>query len=110
MDLLMIFILPILGIMSVVFLIKQRIKKFPVYLDPVEMKVMGCNIFPMLHLLMAVMPDSMRRQAITKQVNILGGGILYWNQGPTLRIFSQCCHICGRRGEYLPLPCPPSIL
>ena len=101
MDLLMISILPILGIMSVLFLIKQRIKKFHVYLEPVEMKVMGCNIFPLLHLLMAVMPDSMRRQAITKQVNILGGGISCWN---ILATYSQhwgstlSVAIYGRKG------------
>ena len=102
MDLLMVSILPILGIMSVVFLIKQRIKKFPVYLDPVEMKVMGCNIFPLLHLLMAVMPDSMRRQAITKQVNILGGGISYWNKGATLgrgSSLSVAIYVGGEGGE-----------
>jgi len=63
----MIFMLSILGILSVVFLIKRRIKKFHVDMDPIEMKVMGCNIFPLLHFMMTVMPDTMRRQSITKK-------------------------------------------
>ena len=54
--------------LSFYFLLKQKVKPFHVDVKPLEMKVMGVNIFPFFIFLMSLIPDSMRRKMMTKQV------------------------------------------
>ena len=54
--------------LSFYFLLNQKVKHFHVYVKPLEMKVMGVNIFPLFIFLMRLMPDRMRKKMMTKQV------------------------------------------
>ena len=56
------------GPLAIYFLLKHDMKAFHVDVKPIVMKVMGMNIFPMFIFMMKLMPDSIRRKMITKQV------------------------------------------
>ena len=59
----------VLGILSLIFLLKPKMKAFHVDIKPVKVMKMGFNIFPLIHFMMSVMPDSMRKSSVTKQVS-----------------------------------------
>ena len=56
------------GVVALYFLLKPKVKPFHVDIDPIEMKVMGINIFPLFIFMMSVMPDGMRKKMMTKKV------------------------------------------
>ena len=59
----------ILGILLLLYLLKPKTKPFHVDIKPVKMMKMGFDIFPLIHFMMSVMPDSMRKNSVTKQVS-----------------------------------------
>ena len=60
---------PKMGI--VLSLFRTRVEPFHVEVEPLEMKMKGINMFPMMHFMMTSMSDSRRRNAVTKQVMTL---------------------------------------
>ena len=69
MSLRMIRVPVILGILLLLYLLKPNTKPFHVDINPVKMMKMGFDIFPLIHFMMSVMPDSMRKKSVTKQVS-----------------------------------------
>jgi len=63
----MIIIIILAGLLSLYFLLKPKVKPFHVAVKPVEMKMMGIDMFPVFHFMMSVMPDGMRKSTVTKQ-------------------------------------------
>merc|ERR1711892_1232661 len=57
----------IAGIISLYFLLKPRVKPFHVNVEPMVMKMMGVNMFPVFHFMMSIMPASMRKQTVTNE-------------------------------------------
>jgi len=68
MGFLMIILLIMVGIISLYFLLRPRVKPFHVNVEPMVMKMMGVNMFPVFHFMMSIMPASMRKQTVTKEV------------------------------------------
>ena len=56
------------GLVALFFLLRQKKKPFHVDVAPMEMKVMGINIFPLFVFMMSLMTDGMRKKMVTKQV------------------------------------------
>lgn len=56
------------GLVALYFLLKPKVKQFHVDVEPMEMKVMGINIFPILCFMFRSVPDGWRKSMITKQV------------------------------------------
>merc|ERR1711892_689646 len=67
MGVIMIIMLVLLGLVSLIFLLKPKMKQFHVKMDPMEMEMMGFDMFPIIHFFMSVMPDSMRKKSVTKK-------------------------------------------
>jgi len=55
------------GLVALYFLLKPKVKQFHVDVEPMEMKVMGINIFPILCFMFRSVPDGWRKSMITKQ-------------------------------------------
>jgi len=55
------------GLVALFFLLRQKTKPFHVDVTPMEMKVMGINIFPLFVFMMSLMTDGMRKKMVTKQ-------------------------------------------
>jgi len=51
----------------VLSLFRTKVEPFHVEVEPLEMKMKGINMFPMMHFMMTSMSDSRRRNAVTKQ-------------------------------------------
>jgi len=70
----MIGVIVVLGILSLIYFLKPKMKPFHVDIKPVKMMKMGFDIFPLIHFMMSVMPDSMRKSSVTKQNAPKSGG------------------------------------
>ena len=57
-------------LLFIILMMKPR--PFHVNVAPVEMKVLGVNIFPILVLMFNMMPEGMRKRTVTKQVQLRG--------------------------------------
>ena len=59
-------IISLIMFVPVLYLI-NRPKPFHVKMEPLEMKVGGINIFPLIHFIYLIIPDQLRRYLSTKQ-------------------------------------------
>ena len=66
---------------AVLLLIIMKPKKLHVEVEPMKMKVMGINIWPLLVTMNNLMPEGMRKNAVTKQVTII------------ILTFMSCCGV-----------------
>ena len=55
---------------AVLLLIIMKPKKLHVEVEPMKMKVMGINIWPLLVTMNNLMPEGMRKNSVTKQVKL----------------------------------------
>ena len=60
----------LVGAISLFYLIKPKHKPFHIDVKTIEMKKGGINIFPLIHFMMSIMPDSMRKKTLTEKVRL----------------------------------------
>ena len=60
-------------LLFIIFMMKP--KPFHVNIEPMEMKVLGVNIFPAIILMFNMMPEGMRKRTVTKQVGMYTKGL-----------------------------------
>ena len=61
----------VLGLISYVLFIKRKHPPFHVKVEPMEIKVKGINIIPLLVFFFKLLPESMRRAFAIKEVILL---------------------------------------
>ena len=56
------------GLFALYLLIKLKVKPFHVEVEPVDMRVLGVNIFPLFILMIRLLLDKVKKNMVTKEV------------------------------------------